>query len=411
MLYKARRRRESGHQAIIEICMSLNDTRKIRAIRFDRNEFAGAFGDIGTDLPLIVGMVLAAKLDVSSVLVMFGAMQVLTALFYRMPMPAQPLKAVAVMVIAQKAGQKITPEILYGGGLAIGLAMLLLTVSGLVDWLGRIIPKPVVRGVQFGLGLQLASLALKDYIPRDGVYGYGLAAAAFVIAIALYGNRKVPPALVLILLGGVYAIVSSKLNLFAASQSVGFNLPRVRLPNIEQITTGFLLLALPQIPLSIGNSLLAARQTAQDLFPDRAPSLRKISLTYSLMNLINPFFSGVPTCHGSGGLAGHYTFGARTGGSIIIYGSIYLLIGMVFANGFENVIQVFPLAILGVILVFEGIALMLLTRDVCDSKFNLFLVVLVGLLANGLPYGYLIALFVGTVLAHLLPKINSNFTR
>ena len=92
-----------------------------RAIRFDRNEFAGAFGDIGTDLPLIVGMVLAAKLDVSSVLVMFGAMQILTALFYRMPMPAQPLKAVAVVVIAQKAGQKITSDILYGGGLAIDL--------------------------------------------------------------------------------------------------------------------------------------------------------------------------------------------------------------------------------------------------------------------------------------------------
>src|SRR5205807_7060474 len=86
-------------------------------IRFDRNEFAGAFGDIGTDLPLIVGMVLAAKLDVASTLILFGAMQILTALFYRMPMPAQPLKAVAVMVIAQKTGQKISPEILYGGGL------------------------------------------------------------------------------------------------------------------------------------------------------------------------------------------------------------------------------------------------------------------------------------------------------
>ena len=40
-------------------------------IRFDRNELAGAFGDIGTDLPLIVGVILAAHLDSASALVLF----------------------------------------------------------------------------------------------------------------------------------------------------------------------------------------------------------------------------------------------------------------------------------------------------------------------------------------------------
>src|SRR5207237_84209 len=98
-------------------------------IRFDRNELAGAFGDIGTDLPLIVAMILAAKLDAASVLIMFGAMQILTGLYYRLPMPVQPLKAVATLVIAQKAGGEITANVIYGGGLAIGLTMLLLTIS------------------------------------------------------------------------------------------------------------------------------------------------------------------------------------------------------------------------------------------------------------------------------------------
>ena len=66
-------------------------------IRFDRNELAGAFGDIGSDLPLIVGVILAAHLDSASALILFGAMQILTALRYRMPMPVQPLKAVAAL--------------------------------------------------------------------------------------------------------------------------------------------------------------------------------------------------------------------------------------------------------------------------------------------------------------------------
>ena len=85
-------------------------------IRFDRNELAGALGDIGTDLPLIVGMSLAAKLDGASVLILFAAMQILTALRYRIPMPVQPLKAMAALVISQS----VSGPILYGAGLAVG---------------------------------------------------------------------------------------------------------------------------------------------------------------------------------------------------------------------------------------------------------------------------------------------------
>ena len=380
-------------------------------IRFDRNEFAGAFGDIGTDLPLIVGMILAAKLDVTSVLVVYGAMQIFTALFYRIPMPVQPLKAVAVMVIAQGAGKQITPGILYGGGLAIGLTMLFLSFTGLVTWLGRVIPKAVVRGIQFGLGLQLATLAVKDYVPKHGFYGYCTAGLAFVIAILLYGNRRFPAALFILLLGTVYALISLKLDVYQAIQSIGFTLPKFHLPQANDVWQGFILLALAQVPLSIGNSILAARQTAQDLFPDRAPTLRKISFTYSLMNLVNPFLSGVPTCHGSGGLAGHYAFGARTGGSVIIYGSMYLVLGLFLSGGFENVIQVFPLPILGVILFFEGLALILLIRDTAANKRDFMIVLLTGLLASMVPrYGYLVAMIVGTGIWYV-PKLLKDVDR
>ncbi len=377
------------------------ESSKRPSIRFDRNEFAGALGDIGTDLPLVIGMILALGLDSASVLIVYGAMQVLTGFFYRLPMPVQPLKAVAVMVIAQSAAKKLTPEILYGGGLAIGITMLLLTCTGLVTWLGRVIPKVVVRGIQFGLGLQLTTLALKDYVQREGAIGYGLAAIAFVISLALYGNRKYPAALFVLLLGAIYSLVQVKLNLYSASQQMGLHFPKIHTVRWQDVWAGFLLLALPQVPLSIGNSILAARQTSEDLFPGRAPSLRKISFTYSLMNLVNPFFGGVPTCHGSGGMVGHYTFGARTGGSVVIYGMLYLAIGLLFSAGFQNVIQIFPMPILGIILLFEGLALMLFVRDMANSKRDCFLVLLVGLIANGLPYGYLIAMIIGTILARV----------
>jgi hypothetical protein len=136
-------------------------------LRFDRNELAGAFGDIGTDLPLVIGMILAAGLHSASVLVMFGTDAILHSFAYRMPMPVQPLKAVAVIVITQH----IAPGVLYGGGLAIGIAMLILTLTGGIDWLARVVPRAVVRGLQLGLGLQLATLALGNYVRHDGARG------------------------------------------------------------------------------------------------------------------------------------------------------------------------------------------------------------------------------------------------
>jgi hypothetical protein len=365
-------------------------------LRFDRNELAGAFGDIGTDLPLIVGMILAAGLHSASVLVMFGLMQWFTAVRYRMPMPVQPLKAVAVLVITQK----VAPSVLYGGALSIGIAMLLLTVSGGITWLARIVPKAVIRGLQLGLGIQLAMLALKDYVRADGTAGYVLAAIGFIVIIALFGNRRFPPAIPVIALGVIYAF-AFKLNGADFSNAMGFTLPQARAVGLDDLVAGFILLALPQIPLSLGNSILATRQVAEDLFPERKITVRKLSYTYAIMNLVNPFFGGVPTCHGSGGLVGHHTFGARTGGSIMIYGSIFLVLGLFFSSGFQQLVQIFPLPILGVLLFFEAAALISMIRDEAADYRSLLIVVIVGLIAAGLPYGYAIGLVVGTTLSYV----------
>lgn len=375
-------------------------------IRFDRNELSGAFGDIGTDFPLIVGMILAAHLDPASVLIVFGLMQVLTGVLYGMPMPAQPLKAMAVIVIAQK----LSGNVLCGAGLAIGIIMLLLTVTGLIDALANAIPKSVVRGIQFGLGIQLSILALKDYLPAEGVEGYILGGVTFVLILVLLGNRKVPPGLLAILLGVAFAFIFRVSGSQIAS-GFGFSLPRINVPHWADIWTGFLLLSLPQIPLSLGNSILATKQLADDFFPERHVSIRKIGYTYSAMNLINPFVSGIPTCHGSGGIAGHYTFGGRTGGSVIIYGSLYLALGLFFAKGFGYMVLLFPKPVLGVILLFEALALMALVRDMAVQKSDFIVVMLVGLLAVTVPYGYVVALVVGTAVAYIARSRMENLGR
>lgn len=344
-------------------------------------------------------MILAAGLDAAGVLILFGVMQWLTAARYGIPMAVQPLKAMAVIVITQQ----IAGPVLYGAGLAIGATMLLLAATGALTWLARVVPKAVVRGLQLGLGLQLALLALREYVPAAGRPGLLLAAAGFVLTLLLLGNRRFPPALLIIGIGVAYAFAYD-VDAAQLAAGAGFTLPGFQVPDWRAIATGFVLLALPQIPLSLGNSLLATRQIASDLFPARRVSVRQLGFTYAAMNLVSPWFGGVPVCHGSGGLAGHYTFGARTGGSLLIYGSLYIVAGLFFAGTFALLVRVFPLPMLGVLLFFEATALMLLVRDQVGRRVDLGVAVMVAVLAALLPYGYLIAMVAGTALWYGLTR-------
>ncbi len=359
-------------------------------IRFDRNELAGSFGDLGTDLPLIAGIVLATGLDAGGVFTVFGLLQVITGLIYRLPMPMQPLKAMAVLVITQKIGG----DVLLGAGVAIGATMFLLTISGALQLFVRWVPRCVVRGVQFGLGLSLASLALRTYIPSAGTHGLVLAAAAMLVMFALWGNRRVPPGLVVIGIGAAYAL-GTGLQVGAIGAGFGFALPAFHVPAMPDILTGFIILALPQLPLSISNSVIATEQTTRDLFPTRSVSARRIGFTYSAANLLAPFLGGIPVCHGCGGMAGHHTFGARTGGSVVLYGGYYLVLGLFLSGPLHEVLKIFPQPILGVVLLFEALTLLGFMRDQARNPRDLAIALLVGVVAFSSPQGYVVGLLLG----------------
>jgi hypothetical protein len=197
-------------------------------IRIDRNELSGAFGDIGTDLPLIIGILLVSGLDPVSVFVMFGLTQIFSGLLYGIPMPVQPLKAVAVMAISQHLGA----DIILAAGIGLGIVMLFLNITGLIKSIYRVIPDCVVRGIQFGLGVNLLLLALTDYIPSQGLNGIFLAAIGLVIVFLLIGNRKYPPALAVIILGLLYSLI---FNTGAAPHfsTMHISLPQIHTPSLS----------------------------------------------------------------------------------------------------------------------------------------------------------------------------------
>jgi hypothetical protein len=206
--------------------------------------------------------------------------------------------------------------------------------------------------------------------------------------------------LVVVGLGLVYAL-SFRIDLGAVAAGAGFALPQMRVPELSDVATGFVLLALPQLPLSLSNSVIATGRTVADLFPERRVSVRQIGLTYATVNLLAPLAGGIPACHGCGGLAGHYALGARTGGSVILYGSFYLLCGLFLSGAVEQVVEVFPLPILGVVLLAEALTLMGFVADQAARRRDLAIALLVGVLALALPQGYLVGLVVGLALHHL----------
>ena len=367
-------------------------------IRFDRNELAGSFGDLGTALPLIVAMITAADMRGATVFVVYGVLQILTGVIYGLPMPLQPLKAMAVLVITQK----IESDVIFGAGLAIGVIMLGLSLTGALTWLTRVIPRCAVRGVQFGLGLSLASLALRDYVPALGSSGYLLAAVCFVIVLVLWGNRRIPAALVVIALGLLYAAVIT-VDWSSMQVASSLALPTLQIPTSDAIWTGLIVLALPQIPLSLSNSVIATDQTLRDLFPERSLSVCKIGITYGVANILAALFGGIPVCHGCGGLCGHYAFGARTGGSVILYGAMYLVLGLLLGDAVDTVVAAYPRPVLGIILLFESLMLLLLVRDITGDTRQFIIALLVGVIACGVKQGFLVGILIGTALWYLWP--------
>ena len=118
---------------------------------YNKMEFAGAFGDLGTLIPFVVGYITLNKMDPLGILVAFGLFKIFVGLYFRTPVPIQPMKAIGGMAIAHP--EAITHGMIWGSGIFTGLFWLLMGLTGAITWIEKITTKPVVRGIMLGLGL------------------------------------------------------------------------------------------------------------------------------------------------------------------------------------------------------------------------------------------------------------------
>ena len=318
---------------------------KIGPFEFNLRELSGSLGDLGTFIPLAVGYISICKVGPSGLLVMMGLANIVTGLVYRLPMPIQPMKVLAVVAIAQ-AWQ---PSSVYASAFAMGLVWMLFSATNIMGFMARITPLSVVRGIQMALGVLLALQAL-PMLKASWV----LAALSIAIVVALRRSRYAPAAVVLMALGVGIMLAQGRFSQVAFN---GLTWPSLTFFHPGEVWDSLVQGGFAQIPLTATNAVIATAALIRQYWPDKAVSEQRLSLSMGIMNLIGPFFGGMPMCHGAGGLAGQYYFGARTGGTNIIEGLFEIGLGLFLAGSIVSLFLAFPTAIIGAMMLLVGLEL------------------------------------------------------
>jgi len=389
---------------------------EIGGFRFDRLEFAGSLGDLGTLIPLSVGLVIVNGLSASTVFLWVGLFYLLSGLYYRLPIPVQPLKVVAAIAIAFP--DRVTVPVMSAAGILFGAMLLLLAASGVVNLLARFFTKPVIRGIQLGLGLILAGKGLRMILDGrlffvDGAPNVTLGPwpanllvgiVGFILALLLLSSRRFPAALVLVVFGIIVGVASGAFSAMAIE--TGPTLIRLYRPSVADFWTALILLVIPQIPLTIGNAVMGTADTCCSLFgkgPEtRRATYRGFAATMGIVNIFGGWFGAMPMCHGAGGLAAHYRFGARTGGSNLMIGGLFVLVALVAGKIAVSLLSAIPQSVLGVLLLYAGLELGRLVRDITE-KTDLFvslLIAVIGLATTNMG----IAFAAGMIASALIQK-------
>ena len=368
---------------------------KIKSFEFNIMEFSGSLGDLGTLIPLSLGMIIVCGLNTSTVLVMIGLFYIASGLFFKLPIPVQPLKLVAAIAIANPS--KITPEIISGASIIFGIILLFSGITGIIDKLSKLFKKPVIRGIQLGLGLILAQKGLA-YIMDPSLFNWNQKALELnvyslplnlltgiimiVLTLVFINNKKFPSALIIVAIGLCIGILSGRMNESSfETGSTGFSLT---IPSFDNMLTSLFLLVIPQLPLTIGNAVIGTADTCVSLFgrneKTKKISYRSLANSMGIINCMVGFLGGMPMCHGAGGLAAHYSFGARTGGSNIMIGLLFMISGIFFGKMSFVVLSCLPNAVFGTLLLFTGLELSILIRDL-DQKNDIFIALLIACIA------------------------------
>lgn len=368
--------------------------------KFSLREFGGAFGDWGTLLPFIIGFVLIVGFNPAGIFLCLGITNIILGIKYNLPLPVQPQKTIGTVALSQKW----TPSMVISTGFGTGIIWTVLGFSKKLNKIVERVPTTAVRGIQLGLGLILGWAAILLF--ADNII---LGIIAVAIILVLIKNKRIPSAIILMFMGFFIIFYTGAV----VASDVIFQLPTFTfyIPNWQDLIIGMLLAGIAQLFLTLTNVMIATVSLAKDLFPEKEDAIDANSLAFNMgvMNLINPFIGGIPLCHGSGGLAAQYAFGARSGGSMIFEGILEIILGLFFSHALFLLFTTFPKAILGAMLLYTAFLL----GRIAFKEFNLKTLPIIIISAIfcfiNITLGFIVGLVLYLIFKKRLeePKINS----
>ena len=387
--------------------------------KFDRLELAGSLGDLGTLLPIAVAMVLINGLDPLGVFFSIGAFYIISGTYFGITVPVQPMKVIGAYTIATA----MSADQILASSLLMATFLLIIGLTGGIDIIRKITPISVIRGVQLSTGALLISGGIKlvmgisrfqrlhDAVePNLSIQALGpipvtlvVGGVSGILTLLLLDNRRFPAGLIIVLGGIVTGLaLGAKINL--PGLKVGFFLPQIfslGFPKQADFTFAFFALVLPQLPMTLGNAVLAYTDLSKTYFGDRSAKLtnRKACVSMALANFFSFSLGGMPMCHGAGGLAAHYRFGARTAGSNLMIGLLFVALAILLGDDIIVLLNLLPLSILGVLLVFAGSQLTLAIMDLKHRKDYFVATLILGItLASNLAAGFIAGMGVALLL-------------
>jgi SulP family sulfate permease len=385
----------------------------IRNYRFDRLEFAGSLGDLGTLLPLSIGMILINGLSPSGLFFAVGLYYIASGIYFRVTVPVQPMKVIGAYAIATG----IDASQILASGLLVGLFLFLIGITGAITLIGRYTPKSVVAGVQLSTGVLLMAEGVKFMIgtskfqilrqaaePYLAFQNLGPVPIGIIIGViggistfVLLENRRLPAG-VLVVLGGIVVGLVLGTHDGLDKLRIGINLPEILpfgLPSGADFALALFTLSLPQIPMTLGNAVIAYVDLSGEYFEkaSKRVSYRSACISMAIANLMSFLVGGMPLCHGAGGLAAHYRFGARTAGSNLIIGLIFVALAILLGVHALSVLYLLPMSTLGVLLLFAGGELSLNVIDMKERKDLFVSLMILGItLASNLAVGFIVGI-------------------
>jgi len=320
---------------------------RIKEFEFNLREFGGSLGDFGTLLPFTVGYIVICGFEPAGLLFGIGLTNIFLALIYKLPLPVQPKKVVGSIALSQAWS---VSQVL-GTGFGLGVIWVILSLSQRFSDLLMKVPKPVVRGIQLGLAISLA-LTGAELMKSQLILSFIFLGLGFL----MLRNKYLPGIIFLVLFGFMYSLYIG--NLEISSIKLGISLPTFHVFSLDDILYGFIYAGFAQLFLTLTNAVIATVSLIHELFPERRDvTPKKLIMNMGIMNLTTPFIGGMPLCHGAGGLAAQYMFGARTGGAILMEGLLEVVLGLFFSGSIQALFTAFPDFITGVMLLMASIEL------------------------------------------------------